>query len=307
MKKNSIIIKLIKKIYYSYRKWSMILLSHISPVLASKVFYRRCTRKKLNLKNPQNFNEKLMYIKLKNYNHNDLVFKCSDKYQVREYALAKGVSIDNLPKIIKKYSSTKEINFNELPKKFVLKCSHGCGFNIVCTDKEKLNYEETIKKIKKWSKTKFGYETAETHYTHVKPTIFCEEFIDNDGKGFPNDYKLYCFNGIPKIVLICSNRDKNLRLNYYNIAWEELPYGPENLRSKAKEKKPKSFDQMLEIAKKISKGFPYVRCDFYEYNGKAVLGEMTFTPAGCAATYYTEQGLKEIGDMLEIKAIKKES
>lgn len=296
LKKN----KIIRKIYFGGRNLQISILSRISPKRASIVFYNRCHKKKINLKNPQTFNEKLMYLKIKNYNKNKNVYKCSDKYLIRDYAKSKGVHENNLPKIIGIYKSPKEIDFKKLPKKFVLKCSHGCGFNIICQDKNKLDKKEAIKKLEKWQKTKYGYKTAETHYLHVKPTIFCEEFIQNEKGGFPNDYKIYCFHGEPKLVLVCSEREKKLRLNFYDLSWKELLIGTENYRGTSKITKPKNLKEMLDIAKKVSKEFPYVRVDFYEYKGKAILGEMTFTPAGCVGQYYTEEGQKYLGSLLDL-------
>lgn len=296
LKKNKIILNLYNKI----NKFYNVTLCKFSSTLVSKKLYRQIKGKKLNLKNPITFNEKLMYIKLKNYNKNENVFQCSDKYLVREYAINKGVSEKNLPKLLKVYKNTKEINFDELPNQFVLKCSHGCGFNIVCKEKNKLNKDEAIKKLNKWKKIKFGYETGEKHYTHIKPTIFCEKFIQNENGGFPNDYKIYCFHGEPKLVLVCSEREEKLRLNFFDLSWKELLIGTENYRSKNKIAKPKHLEKMLDIAKKVSKDFPFVRVDFYEHKNEVILGEMTFTPAGCVAQYYTEEGEKYLGSLLDL-------
>lgn len=292
--------KLILNIYTKFNKYYSIILCKISPKLASKKLYKNVKGKKLETKNPVTFNEKLMYLKLNNYNKNKNVFKCSDKFLIREYVKSKGISDKNLPKLLKVYNNANEIDFNDLPNKFVLKCSHGCGFNIVCQDKKKLNKNEAIKKLKKWQKTKFGFVTAEPHYTHIKPTLYCEEFIENDNGGFPNDYKLYCFNGEPKVVLVCSERSKQLKLNFFDMQWKELMIGTENYRSQKQIHKPKQFDEMIKIAKKISKEFPFVRVDFYEYRNKAILGEMTFTPAGCVAQYYTESGEIYLGNLLDL-------
>jgi len=296
LKKN----KIIRKIYFGGRNLQISILSRISPKRASIVFYNRCHKKKINLKNPQTFNEKLMYLKIKNYNKNKNVYKCSDKYLIRDYAKSKGVHENNLPKIIGIYKSPKEIDFKKLPKKFVLKCSHGCGFNIICKDKKKIDRNETIKKLNKWKRKKYGYSTAETHYTHVKPTIFCEEFIQNEDGSFPNDYKIYCFHGEPKLVLVCSEREKKLKLNFYDLEWKELLIGTENYRGTNKIVRPKKFNEMIDIAKKVSKDFPYVRVDLYEYRDKAILGEMTFTPAGCVSQYYTDEGQIYLGKLLDI-------
>ena len=269
------------------------------PVTYSKVLYRIRKKEKLNLKNPQKFNEKLMYLKLYHYFDNEIVWNCCDKYLVRKYALEKGVSEENLPRLIAKYDSVSEINYDILPQKFALKCSHGCGFNIICTDKGQLDIESTNKKLDKWLNTKFGYESAENHYTYVQPCIIAEEYIDSN-EGLPYDYKLYCFNGVPKLVLVCSNRNEKLKLNYFDLEWNELKYGKDSWRNSIKIEKPSKLNDMIEISKKLSKDFPFVRVDFYQYKNRALLGEMTFTPAECLAPYYSELGESELSKLLDI-------
>ena len=181
--------KQIKKLEKNF----VIILTKISIKLSSKYLFLRSQKHKLNLKNPKDFNEKLMWLKIYNYNKNYLVWQCSDKYKVREYALSKGVNERNLPTILGTYSDAMEIDFSQLPNKFALKCSHGSGFNIICQDKTKIDENQVKKQLNKWLKTKYGYSTAEPHYTHVKPIIICEEFIENFEDEYPYDYKIYCF------------------------------------------------------------------------------------------------------------------
>lgn len=286
--------KIIRIIKYSMGK--------LFPIRYSKILFRIRQGYKIDLRNPKGFNEKLMWLKINNYFKNELVWKCSDKRLVRDYAITKGISEDNLPHLLGIYSSAYDIDYNKLPDKFALKCSHGCGFNIICTDKNKLDVSTTNKQLNKWLKTKFGYASAENHYTHIKPCIIVEEYIDSN-KGLPYDYKLYCFNGKPKIVLVCSSREKELKLNYYNLKWQELPYGKEEYRNKEEIKKPSKLNDMIKMATKLSKDFPFVRIDFYQYQNKAILGEMTFTPAQCTATYYSKTGEKELAKLLNIEKL----
>ena len=274
------------------------IIGKLSPKLLSKILYKERFGKKLNLKNPKNFNEKLMWLKLNNYAKNPLVWQCADKYRVREYIKSKGISEKYLPEIIKTYDDAKKINFDELPNKFALKCTHGCGFNIICTDKKSLNQEETIKKLNKWQKTIFGLDTAEPHYSHIKPIIICEKFIESEKYEWPIDYKLYCFNGKPELVLIHEDRKKHSKVSSYDTKWNHVKVDITETNTSIK--KPHCIEKMLKIAKILSKDFLFVRIDFYEEKGEPIIGEMTFTPGACLLPW-TEEALIKYGKMLKIE------
>lgn len=291
---------MIRSVIRKIRKIEHKFLGKFFPVYLSKKIYFKSCKKRLDLNNPITFNEKLMYIKINNYFNNETVFNCVDKFLVRNYALEHGVPEKNLPKLIGVFNSPYDIDFTKLPNKFALKCTHGCGYNIICQNKSELNINKTVKTLNKWLNTTFGYEGAENHYTHVKPRIIVEEYIESN-KGLPYDYKFYCYNGIPKGVLVCSERETQLKLNYYDLGWNELPYINEKYKGHKVIKKPVSFNKMIEISKKVSKEFPFVRVDFYQYKDDAIMGEMTFTPACCIADYYTEQGNIELAKDLKIK------
>ena len=269
------------------------------PKTLSKILFRITQGKKLDLNNPTLFDEKLMWLKLNNYNNNPLVWKCCDKYLVREYAIAKGVSNSNLPTLLGEYQDANEIDFDKLPNKFVLKCTHGCGFNIICKNKKELDIDKTRKTLNKWLKKKFGYEAAELQYMHEKPRIICEKFIENRDS-LPYDYKVYCFRGVARCILVCSEREKETKLNIFDLSWKELSISKELYKNKKTINKPKSLKDMISIAEKVSKPFPFVRVDFYECNGKAILGELTFTPAACLNYIYTDYGKKYLGNLLQL-------
>lgn len=275
------------------------MLARMSPSLTSKIIYKKVTKKKLNLKEPKLFNEKLMYLKLNDYYKNELISNCADKYKVREYVKSCGCE-EILNDLYGVYNEASEINWNELPNKFVLKCNHGCGFNIICDDKEKLNYEESSKKLEQWMKEKFGYETVEIHYTQIKPKIICEKYLETSAGFLPNDYKIYCFNGVPKIILVCTERSTGTKLTFFDLNWKIMDIVVEKYKTNNIPQKPENLQEMIEYATKLSRPFKFVRVDFYNYEGKVVFGELTFTPAGCHALYYNEKGNKLLGDMLEI-------
>lgn len=270
---------------------------NISPVFSSKILFRVSTGKKLNLKEPKTFNEKLMWLKL--YDDNELVIKCADKYEVREYVDSLGYK-SILPKLYGSYEHIEDIEWDKFPEKFAIKCTHGCGFNIICDDKSKLNINEANKKLKKWLKTRYVFEALESQYDKMMPRIICEEYIETKDGLLPNDYKIYCFNGKPKLTLVCTERVKEVKMKFMDLDWNEMNIGNPDFLSDEYPNKPKCYDEMLKIAERLSKPFPFVRVDFYDLNGKPILGEMTFTPAGCAARYYNENGLKILGSMINI-------
>lgn len=289
-----------KNIKRKYRK----ILCHISPILVSKKLFKERLNKKLDLKNPKMFNEKLMFLKHFYYSDNKVIHKCVDKYYIREYLKDKKISKNNLPELLNYYTDVESIDFNKLPDKFALKCTQGSGHNIICTDKSKLDVNKTKKLLKKWLKDKFSYSLAEMQYDKVKQGIILEKFIECEDNKFPYDYKLYCFYGEPKVVLVCFDRELgHKKVDFYDINWNKL-----NLRDGQNETimdKPKSLNEMIKIAKIVSKDFPFVRVDFYEEKGICKLGELTFTPAACLGKY-TEYGDKYLSDLLNIDDLVKE-
>lgn len=277
-------------------------LTRISPTLASRVLYFGVMHRVLNLKEPTTFSEKLMKLKLDNYNHNPTVWQCVDKLHVREYVRGKGITEENLPKLLGTYSDANEIDFDSLPSKFALKCTHGAGFNIICTDKSKLDKEKTIKLLNKWLKTTFGLSSAETHYGKVPPSIICEQFIESPNGGMPNDYKVYCFDGVPMYVLACVERtNKSVKINTFDLNWNDAGFIKPGKSLASDISPPVTLGLMLEMAAAVSRDFPFVRVDFYEDKGVPILGEMTFTPHACVNHNTSKKGQIELGKLIKLE------
>lgn len=287
------VLKKIKKIYIKF-------VAICFPKYLSKKIYMKTQHKRLDLKNPKEFNEKLMYLKLNDYKNNQLVIDCADKFKVRDYV--KKCGLENiLNELYFSYNSPEEINWEELPNQFVLKWNYGSGYNIICRDKIKLNKSEVLKQMSIWGKQKFGYNTAELHYTKIKPKIICEKLINTPNGEPPKDYKLYCFNGNVKVILVCTERDKSVKLNFFDTKWKQLQDIVEEQYSSEKMiEKPKNLEQMIKYAEILGKNFKFVRVDFYNDNGKIIFGEMTFTPAACISPKYSENGSRKLGDYLTI-------
>lgn len=293
LKNNKVFMKVyivVNKLYYS-------ILTIISPTLNTKLRYRQVFKHNINLNNPKSFNEKLLWLKLNTYHKNKLVIQCADKYAVRKYVEDCGYG-HILNELYYTYDKVEDIKWGILPNKFALKWNFGAGFNIICNDKRDLNIEESCKKLKKWGKSKCWLSHSEMQYKYADKKIICEKYLDSDQGFLPYDYKIYCFNGEPKLTLVCTERSKEVKMKFMDLNWNEMNIGNSDFLSKEFPVKPECFDEMIEICRNISKPFPFVRIDFYDLNGKPVLGEMTFTPAGCAARYYNQEGLNILGNMI---------
>jgi len=238
--------------------------------------YKLSTGRWPKLKRPIRFTEKVQWYKL-NY-HNDVITICSDKYSVREYVSTKGLS-DILVPIYGIYDNVKEINFKDLPKKFVLKTTNSSHTNILCTDKSQLNIELAKKTLNSWLNTWISKMGREWGYYNIKPRIICEKLLEKDTNNDLIDYKIFCFNGEPFCLYAIVERflEDGIKLGIFDTEFNLMPYRRSDIRGLAKEvPKPNNFNRMLEIAKKLSSDFPFVRVDLYNIDGVIYFGELTF-------------------------------
>lgn len=277
------------------------LLLSISPMLYDKIIYRRIFNKKLNLKNPEGFNEKLLWLKYNKYYKNPLIIKCADKLKVREYVTECGCK-EILNSIIGTYDNVEEINWDTLPEKFAMKCNHGAGYNIICTDKNKLDIEECKKKLKKWMKEDYSKKAGELQYKYIKRKIICEKYIEMGEKKFPTDYKIYCFNGKAKIILVMNDRDTNVTREFYDTQWNRMHLRDYEGSPAKPTEKPYNLTELIKYAEILSKPFEFVRVDLYNVNRKVIFGELTFSPTGCLAKY-TDEASKMMGNWIELEGI----
>lgn len=283
-------------------RWIIAIVSNFSPILASKIYYRTKLHKKLNIENPKLFNEKLMWLKLNEYKGNELVTKCVDKYKVREYVKECNCE-EILNDLIAVYDNAEEIDFDKLPEKFVLKCNHAAGFNIICNNKNELDTEKVKKQLKKWMKTDYWKFVAEVQYKNVNKKIVCEKFLESKDGNAIEDYKVYCFNGKPEFCMVCIGRNLGKPKYYlFDKNWQLMRINPAGINAPEgfTIEKPKCIDKMYDYAEKLSKPFKFVRVDFYDYNDRPVFGELTFTPAGCIDKNYTDEAQMELGNMINL-------
>lgn len=276
------------------------LLTDISPVLNTRMRYRHYYKKKLNLDNPSTFNEKLLWLKLNRYANDPLVKQCADKYAVRQYITNNGYG-DILVPLIGVYDSPHQIDFEGLPDQFALKWNFGCGYNIICKDKNTLDIPHTVQQLEEWGKIKYYRYNAEMQYKGVKHKIICEEYLPGDNEtGVIPDYKVYCFNGKPEVIFVMHDRGHGVKSEFFDTEWNRLENSNKYTQPATPTPKPSCLKYLLEVAGKLSQPFPFVRCDFYILNGKVYFGEMTFTPAGGLYTSQTMVNGKDMGELLEI-------
>lgn len=298
LKKSKLVVNCYEKTSTQFRTF----LYTLSPRLLATYIFLKTRRRMPDLKNPKSFDEKLIWLML--YWRHPLKSHCADKYTMRSYVKEHGFG-HILPELLGIYDNYGEIDFANLPEQFVLKCTHGCGFNIICKDKSKLDLDDTKDKLSAWMKTDISKVAGEIHYAQIKPRIICERFLDDLSGGVPADYKVYCFGGKAHCTMACTTRSINGRAKYdfYDREWmNKLPYSKSSLLAIRSISKPEAYEEIIEAAERLSKPFPFVRMDFYSINGKAILGEMTFTPAGCIDPGYTEVAQYELGKMIRLPA-----
>lgn len=301
-------IRLYKTLFFKKLKlFYLSLLTIISPALNTKIFYKKRIGKKINLKNPKTFNEKIQWLKLNYLYPNKLVTRCADKVEVRNYIKEKGCE-EILVDVIGIYNDVDKINFDQLPNKFALKWNFGCGYNIICTDKNKLNERVAKKVLKKWGHSKFHLHNSELHYKNIKRKVICEKFIESESGILPEDYKFYCFNGKAEYVMICYEREKGEpKFYFFDRKWNlaKLNKRSNNLSNDFKIKKPKMIDKMFDYADKLSSEFPFVRVDLYTSKDKIYFGELTFTPSAGLDMGYTEEGSQILASKIKVLEVKK--
>lgn len=256
----------------------------------------------LNLKHPVNYSEKIQWLKI-NYRDYRIPI-CADKYLAKKYLAKKGYG-DYIPQILGVFTdmdSFREL-YKTLPKCFVVKSSEGCGGIEICYDKEKWNMTKLEGKLREWKTRCYASSGGEWFYDVFEPTFFVEEYIEQepygefckitgDSKNMENssnteipdlyDYKFFCFNGEPVYCFLVMNRysHQHMTFDFYDRNWNFLDFTCEYPNSGKIMPRPKHYDKMLEIAGRLSEGFPFLRVDFMEGNGQLYIGEMTFCPGG---------------------------
>lgn len=265
-----------------------------------KRWYYRQTGEVLNLDNPQNFNQKIQWLKI--YDNIPEKTILSDKYKVREW-IKDRIGEKYLIPIYGVWENSKEIPFDDLPMTFVLKANHGSGMNYVIKNKNLVSKKKVLKMVDKWLKTPYDMSSMEQQYYAIPRKVIAEKYIEqNDGNLM--DYKIHCFNGVPKFIKVIGDRDlihHKAKECCFDLNWKRVNFMYNTYdQYEIEPPKPECFDEMIEIAKKLSKDFIYVRVDLYVVDEGIKFGEMTFTPAAGIGKWEQEYYNKMVGDMINL-------
>ncbi len=291
--------------YADKSRWvRWILKKRISHFLPDKIYLSLLFKEKMGAaidwENPTTFNEKLQWLKL--FDRNPLYTTFADKYEVRGY-ISEKIGEEYLIPLIGVWDKFEEIDFDVLPDRFVLKCTHDSGGIAICKDKKALDIEAVRRRIDRSMKNNYFYHAREWPYKDIKPRIICEEYMVDESGFDLKDYKLMCFNGEPRCCFVCSNRNSGggLNIDIFDKDWNLMPFGrPGHPNSTILIPRPETFDRMLQIAEVLSKGIPFIRVDFYEINGKLYFGELTFYPASGFGKFSPESFDNLLGEWIEL-------
>lgn len=263
-----------------------------------KAWYKWRTGGELHLDPPITFNEKINWLKI--YDSTPLKGLCADKYEVRQY-VTNILGEDLFIPLLGVWEKFEDIDFDALPNQFVLKATHGSGWNIIVTDKNQFNREEARRKFHDWLASDYGSYSYELHYSYIKPRIIAEVFVEELEHSSLTDYRFFCYNGRVREVWV----DTNSGTPQHTRSVFDQDFNKKDVRSTWGDggvilTKPTQYERMVEIANQLSSPFVFVRVDLYEIEGKVYVGELTFTPTAGLGTYKPPEWGIECGNMLDL-------
>ncbi len=272
---------------------------YLSDEQSIKLKYRCSLKRKLDLDNPRTFTEKLNWQKL--YDRNPLYSKLVDKYEVKDY-VAGLIGEEYLIKTLAVYDSADQIDFDSLPDKFVLKCTHDSGDIIICKDKNQLDVENARKKLNDGLHNNFYYDSREWPYKNVTPRIIAEEYMEDSKTRELRDYKFFCFDGEVKCMFVASDRQNREEpfFDFFDMDYNHLKIKNRHPNSTVLPEKPKCFELMKKLASVLSKGLPQVRIDLYEVDGRVYFGEYTFFHFGGFTPFEPDEWDYKLGAFINL-------
>ena len=264
----------------------------LSDKMYLSIMYKSIFNKKIDWNNPRTYNEKLQWLKL--YDRKPEYNIMVDKYAVKQY-VADIIGQDYIIPTLGVWEHFDDINFDELPNQFVLKCTHDSGGLVIVRDKKNFNKKVAQKKIEQSLKRNYYWKGREWPYKDVKPRIIAEQYMEDENTQDLKDYKIFCFAGEPKFLFVASDRnvvDKEVKFDYFDMNFNKIPMRQSvHPTSQYKIEKPIMFNEMISIARKLSRVIymPQVRIDLYVINGKIYFGEYTFFHHGGFVPFIPEE------------------
>lgn len=264
------------------------------------IFWVR-TGKRLNLKNPHTYNEKLQWLKL--YDRKDKYTTMVDKYEVKKY-VSEIIGEKYVVPLLGVWDSVEDIEFDKLPEKFVLKATHNSGGIVICRNKTSLDIETVKNKLSTVLKKNYFFYLREWPYKNVKPRIIAEKLMENSKQKENtnlNVYKIFCFDGKPEIIQTIQNdKTPDETIDYFDVSWNLLDLKQSFPNSKTPLGKPSTLEEMLSLAAKLSKGVAFLRVDFYDVNEEIYFSEFTFYSDSGMANFYPENWNCRLGELINI-------
>ena len=276
------------------------LTNHIPDERFLSLKYKAVFGEQLCLGDPITFNEKLQWLKL--YDRRPEYTVMVDKYRVREY-IANTIGEEYLIPLVGVWDSPDAIDFTTLPNQFAMKCNHNSGLGMcICTDKSKLNVKKVKKELWRGLKQDYYLTGREWPYKDVSRKIIAEQYMKSDAGGL-TDYKIHCFNGEPKLILVCKDRfaSTGLTEDFFSAQWEHLDIRrPKHPNASQAVPQPEELSQMLSLARVLSKDIPFLRVDFYIIEHKVYFSELTFFPASGLEKFVPEEWDRTLGNWLQL-------
>lgn len=274
-----------------------------------KLMFRAVTGKRLNLHNPKNFNEKLQWLKL--YDRNPLYTVMVDKVKAKEYVASK-IGDEYIIPTLGVWDNADEVDFDSLPSRFVIKCNHNSGKGMyICHDKSKIDETKVREELRRGLNENYFLHGREWPYKDVPRRIIAEQYLE-DGNisdntdsfvGNLRDYKFFCFNGEPRLCEVISDRAIDERIDFYDLEWNRIVGLIDDdvvCNSACDIPRPQSFKNMCDCARILSANIPFSRIDFYDINGRAYWGEITFFPSSGFDSFKPDEWNRKVGDWLQL-------
>lgn len=285
--------------HFAISLWTRGMLDGLPDDAFLKLVYRGIFNKRLNLQNPQTFNEKLQWLKI--HDRKDIYTTMVDKYEAKKY-VAERIGEQYIIPTLGIWDRFEDIDFDGLPNQFVLKCTHDSGGLVICKDKNNFDKEKARKKIEACQKRNFYSYGREWPYKNVKPRILAEKYMKDESSEDLKDYKFFCFGGQVKCFKVDFDRFVEHHANYYDESGNLLHFGEAAYPPKkdANISLPDELKQMEELAEKLADNMAFLRADFYDISGQIYFGELTFYPASGFGKFTDEAWNEKLGSWIKL-------